>query len=81
MSPHTLDEPAVYDRTLAHRVHFALERSPHLNGRKLRFETEDGRVTLHGIVPTYYQKQMAQEALLRVEGVSKVENQLQVNWT
>jgi osmotically-inducible protein OsmY len=76
----TLLEKPVEDHTLAHRVHFALERSPHFSGRKLRFEAEDGRVTLHGVVPSYYQKQMAQEALLRVAGVDRVENQLQVHW-
>lgn len=56
----------------------ALSRSPYLAGRNLRFETEEGRVTLRGVVRTYFQKQMAQEALRRVEGVDEIQNELEV---
>ncbi len=60
------------------KVLVALERNPHLSGRTLRFETESGRVTLRGVVPTYFQKQMAQEAIRRVEGVDEICNELEV---
>lgn len=63
------------------RVHSALQRSPHLANRNLRFETEEGRVILRGVVPSYYQKQMAQEILRAVEGVEEIENQLEVLWS
>jgi osmotically-inducible protein OsmY len=58
-----------------------LEQNPHLLGRNLRFEASDGRVTLKGIVRSYYQKQMAQESLRDVAGVDAIENQLEVSWT
>ena len=58
----------------------ALERSPYINRRNLRFESDQGRVTLHGVVGTYYQKQMAQEILRRVEGVHEISNELEVSW-
>lgn len=58
----------------------ALSRSPYLAGRNLRFETEEGRVTLRGVVRSYFQKQMAQEALRRVEGVDEIQNELEVAW-
>ena len=58
----------------------AMQKDPHLRRRNLRFETEQGRVVLRGTVSSYYQKQMAQEALRRVEGVDSIENQLEVNW-
>jgi osmotically-inducible protein OsmY len=58
----------------------AIQKNPHLSRRNPRFETEQGRVVLRGVVNSYYQKQMAQEALRRVEGVDRIENQLEVNW-
>lgn len=59
----------------------AIERNPHLKRRDLRFETHEGRVVLRGTVSSYYQKQMAQEALRRLQGVDRIENHLVVNWT
>ena len=58
----------------------ALQQSPFLAHRKLRFEAEQGRVVLRGVVNSYYQKQMAQEALRGVEGIDQIENQLEVCW-
>ena len=60
------------------KVLTALERNPHLCGRTLRFETESGRVTLRGVVRSYFQKQMAQEAVRNVEGVDEICNELEV---
>ena len=57
-----------------------LKKSPYLSGRSLRFEASDGRVVLRGTVGSYYQKQMAQEALRSVEGIGTIENQLEVEW-
>jgi osmotically-inducible protein OsmY len=58
----------------------ALARSPHLLRRNLRIEAGEGRVVLRGTVASYFQKQMAQEALRGVDGIDVIENQLQVNW-
>lgn len=66
--------------TLDHRVSHALKESPYLVRRKLRFETAGGRVILHGTVNSYFQKQMAQEALRSVEGVAEIHNELEVAW-
>ena len=65
---------------LDQEISIALKRSPHLLGRNLRFEHSDGRVTLKGVVRSYYQKQMAQESLRDVAGVERIENQLEVSW-
>jgi osmotically-inducible protein OsmY len=62
------------------RVLTALERNPYLTHRDLRFETRQGRVTLRGVVKSYFQKQMAQEALRHVEGVAEIANELEVSW-
>ncbi|MBN2291099.1 MAG: BON domain-containing protein [Pirellulales bacterium] len=66
------------DTTLDHRVFSALETNAHLQGRQLRFETEKGRVTLRGMVRTYFQKQMAQEAIRNIDGVDEISNELEV---
>ena len=66
------------DVQLAERVNSILQQNPHVPHRNLRFETNSGHVVLKGVVRSYYQKLMAQEALLRVEGVEQVENQLEV---
>ena len=65
---------------LSDRVLCALERNPHVGSRTLRIEASDGRVVLRGTVGSYFQKQMAQEALRQVDGIDAIENQLQVNW-
>jgi osmotically-inducible protein OsmY len=66
---------------LQNKVSVALKKNPHLQSRNLRFETCDGKVSLHGQVSSWYQKQMAQEALLRLDGVDQVDNHLEVCWT
>jgi osmotically-inducible protein OsmY len=65
---------------LHHLISSAIEKNPHLRQRKLRFEAQEGRVVLRGTVSSYYQKQMAQESLRRLEGVDQIENHLEVNW-
>jgi osmotically-inducible protein OsmY len=68
------------DMPLDHRILTALEQNPHVARRNLRFETQQGRVILRGVVGTYYQKQMAQEAVRGVEGVQEIANELEVCW-
>lgn len=63
---------------LKQRVETALKRNPHLAGRNLRLEAEHGLVKLRGVVRSYFQKQMAQEAIRRIEGVREVLNELEV---
>jgi osmotically-inducible protein OsmY len=43
-------------------------------------EAADGRVVLKGNVRSFFQKQMAQEAIRRIDGVQRIENLLEVNW-
>jgi osmotically-inducible protein OsmY len=69
------------ERSLDHRVSHALEQSPYFSRRNLRFKTSEGRVVLQGQVSSYFQKQMAQEALRRIDGISSIANELEVCWT
>ena len=66
--------------TLAERVEGAIVANPYFNGRRLRFEAEEGRVILSGSVSTWFQKQMAQEIVRRIEGVREIDNCLEVSW-
>ena len=68
------------DVNLTDHVHSAINESPFLPRRNLRCEAHDGRVTLRGVVDSYYQKQMAQEVLRRVDGVNQIDNELEVCW-
>ena len=68
------------EKTLDSLILSAIEKHPHLKQRKLHFEHQDGRVVLRGIVNSFYQKQLAQEAVRRVDGVDHIENQLEVQW-
>jgi osmotically-inducible protein OsmY len=65
---------------LAVRIDSAIHGNPYLVGHTVRIEMRPGRVVLRGVVPSYYQKQIAQEVVRSVEGVERVDNQLQVNW-
>jgi osmotically-inducible protein OsmY len=71
-----IDTPPLSDRVLT-----ALERNPYVPQRKLYFETADGRVTLRGTVGSYFQKQMAQEAIRHVVGVQEIANEVEVCWS
>ena len=63
------------------RLDQALTTSPYLNGRKLRFEAAGNSIVLSGRVASFFQKQMAQEALRQVEGVGEIDNRLEVVWS
>ena len=65
---------------LQDQIQTALSENPYLSRRHVRVETNDGHVRLEGTVDSFFQKQMAQELLRRVDGVEQIENQLQVNW-
>lgn len=60
------------------QIEQAILRSPYFDGRMLRFETTAGHVVLHGVVSSFFQKQIAQETVRRIDGVNRVENQLVV---
>jgi osmotically-inducible protein OsmY len=64
-----------------HKVDNALKSHPNLPRNQLRFEVAAGRVVLQGRVQSYFQKQMAQEALRRIHGVEQIDNQVEVVWS
>ena len=71
---------ATLSRPLFEQIHEALTTNPHVPSQKVRVEAADGRVVLKGNVRSFFQKQMAQEAIRRIDGVEQIENLLEVNW-
>lgn len=65
---------------LVQRLDSAIRGNPHLNGHQVFCSEEGGTVILQGRVRSYYQKQMAQEALRNLEGVERIVNDLEVDW-
>lgn len=65
---------------LVQRLDSAIKGNPHLSGHQVFCSEEGGTVILHGRVRSYYQKQMAQEALRNLQGVERIVNDLQVDW-
>jgi osmotically-inducible protein OsmY len=68
------------ESALVDRIDAAIQTCPYFQGKKLRIEAADGRIVLKGNVSSYFQKQMAQETVRRVQGVHQIENDLQVEW-
>ena len=65
---------------LESRVQNAIVHSPHLNHHQVHLTTNKGQVVLEGSVQSFFEKQMAQEALKQVEGVDSILNHLEVTW-
>lgn len=63
---------------LQDQVHQALRQSPYIAQRRLTGEADEGRVVLRGAVRSYFEKQMAQEALRRLDGILEIDNRLEV---
>jgi osmotically-inducible protein OsmY len=61
------------------RVQDAIRQNPYLAQRNLRCEAQEGRVVLRGRVKTFFQKQMAQEVVRNIDGITLVENFLEVD--
>jgi osmotically-inducible protein OsmY len=55
-----------------------LRQQPYLALREVSCACRDGVLTLRGHLPSYYLKQLAQEAVADTPGVGRVENQIDV---
>jgi osmotically-inducible protein OsmY len=56
-----------------------LRSNPHLAlSNNISCEYVNGVVVLRGCLPTYYLKQLAQEAIANLEGIERIDNQIQV---
>ena len=62
------------------RIDQDLANHPLMKGKNVRIQQEKRRVILEGDVDSYYDKQMLQEVVRRIEGVEGIENRLLVEW-
>jgi hypothetical protein len=76
------DEPATPTRTpqpgLQELAEGCLRRNPYLALKNVCCDWRGGVLVLRGCLPSYYLKQVAQEAVARLEGVQALDNQIQV---
>jgi osmotically-inducible protein OsmY len=63
---------------LAKMAEDRLRTNPYRTLRKVRCTCRDGVLYLRGSVPTYYLKQLAQEAVAEVDGVHRIKNLIDV---
>ena len=64
--------------SLADRIDSAIVTSPYFADDRLKVRAGEDCVVVEGTVESYFHKQMAQETLLRVDGVRRIDNRLQV---
>ena len=55
-----------------------LRRNPYRALKHVSCDCQEGVLVLRGCLPSYYLKQIAQEAVARLEGVKAIDNQIQV---
>lgn len=65
---------------LANLASEVIVRHPHLHQRQVFLRADKGHVVLQGRVKSFFEKQMAQEALRTIDGISTIDNQLVVSW-
>ncbi|HUG91846.1 MAG TPA: BON domain-containing protein [Planctomycetaceae bacterium] len=66
------------DNLLADAIGLILERSGYEPSRGVQIAVRDGGVLLIGCVPNYYRKQLAQSAAMKVPGIARLQNHLEV---
>lgn len=59
-----------------------LQASPYPSIRRILCGYDDGILVLHGRLPTFFHKQLAQVAVANIQGVVRIVNQIEVlDWT
>ncbi len=81
----TFDMPATSTKTrqqtaeqVAERAESELRRNAYFALKNIACEYREGVLTLNGCLPTYYLKQVAQEAVARLDGVQRIDNRIEV---
>lgn len=69
---------SIQDLLLRRRLDQALQQSPYRQVRCVELDVADGCVVLRGFVASFFLKQHAQTAAMRVAGIDSLENRLEV---
>lgn len=75
------DIPPEMDAAIADAAESRLRGSSYSAVRHVKCEFHEGTLTLHGSVPSYYLKQIAQTLVCGTAGVAQVRNWLHVAWS
>lgn len=67
-----------WDYWLKQRLERALRQSPYPQVRRVEPDVDGGHAILRGTVASFYPKQQAQTAAMRVAGIETVENRIEV---
>ncbi len=70
----------VVEQDAAERAWRRLRTAPRIAAREITCQYHSGVLVLDGRVQSYYEKQLAQEAVAGLEGVTLVVNRLEVTW-
>jgi osmotically-inducible protein OsmY len=63
---------------VAERAESELRRNAYVALKNIACEYQEGLLILNGCLPTYYLKQLAQEAVARLHGVERIDNRIEV---
>ena len=66
------------ESAISTRVSSALRKNPYLDHSNFTHEIHGSRVVLKGSVPSFFEKQMAQESLRPIEEICEIVNELEV---
>jgi len=78
MSAPTAQDTPLRFRKTAEAARECLTTSPYQPLRRILCECDRGILVLKGRLPSFYYKQLAQEAVARVRGVARVVNEIEV---
>lgn len=73
------NESFAQQRETEERASSILRQDPRLAHREIYCHAEAGRLILRGWVRSFFEKQLVQEALRRLDGVREIHNQVQVH--
>ena len=68
------------EKSTAETAKYLILQQPHLTMQRVWCEFNQGRLFLRGQVPSFYFKQLAQEAVSGMKGVHQVVNEIEVVW-
>lgn len=72
-------KPHVSANDVKDKIEAALKRSAEIDARRITVETHDGKVTLHGTVRSWLERDEAQNAAWAAPGVTAVDNDLSIS--
>ena len=71
-------KPKVSPRDVRNQIEAAFKRNAGIDARRIRVESQDGKVTLHGCVRSWVEREEAQQAAWAAPGVTDVKNEITV---